>query len=92
MGSAFDWDEGNIDDIREHGVDPYEAEEALLDPCRIPAPAYQVSGEVRRALLGATVGGRLLFIVFTHRRGQIRVITARDATARERRRYRRQGK
>lgn len=67
-----------------------EAEEAVLDPRRRPATAYPVAGERRRAILGMTVAGRLLFVVATQRTGQIRVITARDATSRERQRYRRQ--
>jgi uncharacterized DUF497 family protein len=89
---VFDWDEGNLDHIAEHSISPEEAEEALLDPRRVPAPVYQISAERRRAVLGTTSTGRLLFVVFTHRRGRVRVITARDATARDRRRYRRRAK
>lgn len=88
----FDWDEGNLDHIAEHGIDAEETEEALLDPRRVPAPAYRVLHERRRAALGSTSAGRLLFVVFTHRPERIRIITARDATARERRRYRQRGK
>ncbi|HYU20167.1 MAG TPA: BrnT family toxin [Chloroflexota bacterium] len=77
----FDWDEGNLGHIAEHGIGTHEAEEALLDARRVPAPAYQVASERRRAVLGATPEGRLLFVVFMHRGGAIRVITARDATA-----------
>ncbi|MBI4492711.1 MAG: BrnT family toxin [Chloroflexi bacterium] len=88
----FDWDEGNLRHVAEHGVSPEEAQEALLDPRRVPAPAYRVCGEHRRAVLGATLAGRVLFVVFTHRTGQRRVVTARDATARERGRYRRRRK
>jgi len=89
---VFDWDDANCDHIAEHGVEPEEAEEALLDPGRVPAPAYDDAGEERRAILGKTGDGRLLFVIFTHRRRYIRVITARDATTPERRRYRGRGK
>lgn len=89
MDDIFDWDIWNSDHIAGHLVTTAEAEEAMLDPSRVPAPAYQVAGERRRAILGATANGRVLFVVFTHRGGRIRVITARGATSRERRRYRR---
>jgi uncharacterized protein len=88
MEHGFDWDDANVDHIAEHGISPEEAQDALLDPYRLPAPAHRVRGEQRRAVLGATVAGRLLFVVFTRRGVSIRVITARDATDRERRRYR----
>jgi uncharacterized DUF497 family protein len=70
-------------------VEPDEAEEALLDPQRIGAAAYNVGQERRWAYLGATELGRILFVVFTRRGGRIHVITARDAERAERRRYRR---
>jgi uncharacterized DUF497 family protein len=87
----FDWDESNLDHLAEHGITGEEAEQALLDPWRLSAPVYQVTGERRRGALGATAAGRLLFVVFTHRDGLIRVVTARDASARDRRRYRSRG-
>ena len=34
---GFDWDDGNIDHIAEHGVTPEEAEQALVDRRRVPA-------------------------------------------------------
>jgi len=88
----FDWDEANLDHVGAHGISAEEAEDVLLDPRRIPAPAYNVSGEQRRAVLGATIEGRLLFVVFTHRDTLVRVVTARDVTTGERRRYERRGK
>ncbi len=84
----FDWDDGNIEHIARHGVEPWEAEESLLDPNRIGTPVYSVGRETRRAVLGATEAGRVLFLVFTRRSGRVRVVTARDAEIREKRRYR----
>ena len=69
-----------------------EAEEALGDPHRRVQPAYDWRGQRRWAMLGATEAGRILFVVFTRRVRVIRVVTARLATERERRRYRRGGK
>lgn len=85
----FDWDEGNISHIARHNVRPEEAEEALLDSRRIGTPAYKVRSEQRWAILGQTQNGRILFVVFTRRYQSIRVVTARDATDKEKKRYRR---
>ncbi len=85
---VFDWDEGNADHIAEHGVSPEEAEEAMVDPRRRGAPAYNVEGERRRAMIGATDDRRVLYPVYALRHGRIRVLSARDATRLERQRYR----
>ncbi len=85
----FDWDENNIDHISRHSVLPEEAEEALLDPRRMSIPARKNAIEPRRAVLGATENGRILFVVFVNRRDLVRVVTARDATFKEKQRYKR---
>jgi uncharacterized protein len=85
---VFEWDEHNVEHIALHDVEPWEAEDAMYDPGRIGVPAYNQGRERRWALLGITEAGRLLFVVFTRRRGRLRVVTARDALAREQRRYR----
>ena len=43
--------------------------------------------EIRFYALGKTDAGRLLFVAFTIRGEKVRVISARDMTVRERRRY-----
>jgi uncharacterized protein len=88
----FDWDEANTTHIARHGVRPEEAEEALTDPRRLVLRIRSQRGEERWAALGATEAGRILFAVFTRRRGRVRVIAARDATLGEKRRYRKRGK
>lgn len=55
--AMFDWDDANIEHLSRHGVEPKEAEEALLDPRRLGVPAYNVAGEKRQALLDATEDG-----------------------------------
>ncbi|HVS28524.1 MAG TPA: BrnT family toxin [Solirubrobacteraceae bacterium] len=89
---GFDWDEANRGHVQANGLDPAEVEQALLDPARIGASAYNVAGEQRWAALGSTEAGRVLFVVFSTRGGRSRVVTARDATATEKRRYRKRGK
>jgi len=51
-----------------------------------------VAGEKRSAVVGAARGGRLLFVVFVRRGELIRVVSARDAVASEKRAYRRRRK
>ena len=88
----FDWDSHNEDHVFRHGIAPWEAEDALLDPRRTRIETTHANLERRWAVLGATAAGRLLVVVFTKRGSQIRVVTARHATRLERRRYRRRYK
>jgi uncharacterized protein len=83
----YEWDDANVEHIAEHSVEPEDAEETLEDPRRIPATAYNVPGERRQAILGLTEVGRLLYVVYTLRRGRIRVVTARAADEGESRSY-----
>lgn len=90
--ALFDWDEHNEEHVRNHNVEPGEAEQALADPDRMGAGAYRVAAERRWALLGATEAGRILFVVYTRRCRRLRVVTGREASDREKRRYRKRGK
>jgi hypothetical protein len=36
--ALFDWDEDNVSHVRGNGIEPHEAEEAVLDPGRVSAP------------------------------------------------------
>jgi uncharacterized DUF497 family protein len=85
----FDWDEANTAHIARHGVRP---KEALIDPRRLVLKTRSQRGEERWTALGAAEAGRILFVVFTRRRGRVRAIAARDATPEEKRRYRKRGK
>ncbi|MBJ7608144.1 MAG: BrnT family toxin [Candidatus Dormibacteraeota bacterium] len=78
----FDWDreDGNSLHIREHGVEPGEAEQAYLDPHRLGSDAYNLGPERRSGWIGATDAGRVLFLITVRRGGQVRIVTARDAS------------
>jgi len=84
---VFEWDDGNVEHIAQHGVTPEEAEDAFVDTRRRGLPAYNVGNERRWAFIG-NAGGRLLFVVYTRRGSRIRVVAARDAELAERRQYR----
>jgi len=91
LGEAwFDWDDGNVDHIAEHGIRPDDGEDALRDPHRRRLPAERLVGEERWAAIGRTSSGRILFVVFTLRGRAIRIVTAYEATETEKRRHRRQ--
>ncbi len=86
----YDWDDNNINHIlEEHGLEPFEIEEALEDPSSKSQGAYNTNQEKRFALIGATEAGRILFVVYTIRENKIRPITAFDAKDNMKRRYRR---
>jgi uncharacterized protein len=84
----YDWDEHNTAHIAEHDVEPEEAEEALTDHDRVVGKSYNVAAERRRAIIGRTETGRLLFVVITRRGRRIRVVTAYDAEEPHRKQYR----
>jgi uncharacterized protein len=88
MVDEFQWDEANVEHIARHGVMPEEAEEAYLDENRRYLSIPRISSEMRRALLGKTEDGRVLFLVYTLRLGYVRILSAHDATSPEKRRYR----
>ena len=74
----FDWDAGNLAHIARHGISPKEAEEAvLIEP--LEADVQPHGSEERVPCFGRTNTG-LLTILYTERRGKIRVVTAYEMT------------
>jgi len=85
----FVWDrEKAAANLRKHGVDFEEAATAFGDPLSITIPDPDHSaGEERWLLVGENGAGRLLVVAYTERANEIRLITARAATRRERQTY-----
>ena len=84
----FEWDSGNKDKgWKKHRVTNLEAEEVFFDPHKRIYRAKKEQGEDRFLLIGKTIDGRLLFVVFTMRQNVVRVISARDLNRRERKLY-----
>ncbi len=84
---TFEWDEGNRDkNWLIHRVSNAEAEELFFDPHKRLARdvLHSTAGEARYIILGQTLAGRLLFVVFTIRESRVRVISARDVNKKER--------
>ena len=82
----FEWDRHNLKKIKAHKVNAIEVEEALsISPILIYE--QDVDGESRYVYYGETAGLRLLAVVLTERNGKIRVITAYELDAGQKRDY-----
>jgi uncharacterized protein len=80
------WDPRKAAANRSHGVDFDEAASVFLDPLSITFPDPDHShGEQRYVTIGRSFRERTLVVVHTDREREIRVISARRATPRERR-------
>ena len=85
----FEWDPAKaIENASKHGVEFTEAMTVLGDPLEvvIPDPDHSI-GERRFLSVGLSNAGRLLVVAYTERQQRIRLISAREATARERKTY-----
>jgi hypothetical protein len=82
----FDWDEHNLRKIRTHRIKREEVEWALSnDPILIYEQAMEE--EVHHVYYGESDIGRLLALVITECKGKIRLITAYDPDAGQKRDY-----
>jgi uncharacterized DUF497 family protein len=86
---TFEWDPKKAAaNRRKHGVDFHEAATTMEDPLSTtyPDPDHSVD-ERRQVTIGQSVRGRVLVVAHTERNDVLRIISAREATARERRFY-----
>jgi len=83
----FEWDEAKRQaNITKHDVDFLEAMELLADAPILHDDSRQDYGE-RRCQATGIVDGKMLVVIFTIREGSFRIISARRANSRERRKY-----
>ena len=82
----FEWDRGNLRKIRTHRISREEVEQTLINDA-IPIYEQDVEGEPRFVYYGETDARRLLAVIVTERGGQIRVVTAYDLDAQQKRDY-----
>ena len=89
MALNVEWDPRKAAaNVMKHGVSFEEAKTAFADPLGgIIADPRHSSYEEREALIGVTERGRLVVVMFTERDDAIRIISAREATRRERTDY-----
>lgn len=85
----FEWDlRKSRSNRRKHRVRFEEAVTVYADPlARIFDDPDHSKSELREIIVGHSSAGRLLVVCFTERDDRIRIISARCATARERRDY-----
>ena len=83
--SGFEWDDDNIFHIERHAFTPEAVEEVFAGDHKV-----RQTRQKRYIALGETLDGRLTLVVFRRLSGGlVRVITARDMDASERRLFRR---
>jgi uncharacterized DUF497 family protein len=86
---GFEWDEGNSNkNWHLHRVTDAECEDVFFNlPLIVAADAKHSNREKRFYVLGRTENNRWLFIAFTVRENLIRVVSARNMTGREQKKY-----
>jgi uncharacterized DUF497 family protein len=85
----FEWDRSKAQwNLRKHRVSFDEAVTVFYDPlsATVDDPDHSI-GEQRLITIGYSSRGRLLVVSHTERGSAVRIISARRATARERRRH-----
>lgn len=73
--------------LRKHGVSFADVEPVFYDGLALTREDLDASGEVRFVTVGADALGRILTVCWTERSQAVRLISARLATASERKAY-----
>jgi hypothetical protein len=82
------WDpEKARENLKKHGVRFSDAETVLFDPNALTREDMESEGEQRFVTVGMDTLGHILVVVYTYRGEDIRLISARFATKRERMQY-----
>lgn len=89
MSLTFEWDEEKAkENLRKHNVSFEEAKTIFNDPFSITIPDSQhFTGEHRYIDIGLSLKGRILVVVYTERKANIRIISCRRAAKPEQRMY-----
>jgi uncharacterized DUF497 family protein len=85
----FEWDDWKAaQNEKNHGIPFYVAEEVFDDPLQITIrDRFHSAAADRYVIIGETLFGDILVVAFAEREDRIRIISARRATRREKRRY-----
>ncbi|MFI5268816.1 MAG: BrnT family toxin [Chloroflexota bacterium] len=87
MQLSFAWDpEKARTNLAKHGISFEEAGEVFMDPLSITLPdaAHSLSSDDREILVGRSESGQLLVVLHSEMNDDVRIISARRATRRER--------
>lgn len=84
----YEWDPDKAaSNERKHGIKFVDAIGAIEDSWALTAREEYVDGELRFATIGLDFRFRIIVVVHTYRGNNVRIITARPATKKERRVY-----
>jgi uncharacterized DUF497 family protein len=85
----FEWDDDKAEsNLQKHGVSFPEAQTVFADPLALTGYDPDHSDDKDRYItMGTSLEGRLLVVSHTDRENRVRIISAREASRRERRDY-----
>jgi len=88
-GIRFEWEsEKATTNLRKHGIAFETGCEIFFDPFLRMLDPENLDGQIREAIIGLTMNWKLIYVVYTMRKGDIfRIISARSVTKYERRLY-----
>lgn len=87
-GIVFEWDDAKAaSNLKKHGLSFTEAMTVFLDPLGIIVEDQSAAREERRVIIGHSLNRRIVLAVFVERGQAIRIVTAREVTKHEKRRY-----
>jgi hypothetical protein len=88
-GIQFEWEsEKATTNLHKHGIAFETACEVFFDPFLRMIDPENLDGQIREAIIGLTMNWKLIYVVYTMRKGDIfRIISARSVTRYERRSY-----
>ena len=86
MAVTFD-PKKNAENVKKHGVSLVEGDGVLSDPLAVTIEDESAQGEQRFVTLGTNTFGSLMVVVWTLRGDDVRIISVRKPTSKERRSY-----
>jgi len=86
---VYEWDPRKAKaNLRKHGISFEEAATVFLDPLALTFPDIDYSSEEGREItIGFTTKQRVVFVSHSQREGRTAIISAREATRKERKQY-----
>lgn len=89
MVLEFEWHAAKaLENLKKHRVSFEEAKTAFNDPFLLTFPDPEHSGREHRSIsIGLSSHAHVLLVVHTERKGSVRIISARRATAKEKKLY-----
>ena len=85
---GYQWDPKKAaSNLRKHGIDFADAIGIFEDEWALTIKESYVSDEQRLVTIGMDFLGRVIVVIYTYRNSDIRLISARPATKRERKTY-----